>query len=721
MELLVNNPRWLNFAAGLEADRGLAPGLLRAVALNESAGAHPDYVGRTSSAGAKGMFQFIEPTAKQYNVNVQDHADSTRGAADFLGDLSKKYGDPLLAGAAYNWGPANLDKAMRAAAGAGVATDALSLVNHGYLPRETAAYVAKLATNLTPAQSAAQKFSPDVIKATRAAVVDLYQQGASSTAIVQSLARSPVASMIEHLTSAGVTPDDIVSQVGGQPLQEVRAAQAKVEGQGFLTNLAQGAQQAVGDLGSGLNQVGARLSGDDARLHELQLAEAARQTDASRRALSNTAGGTVGNLGVRTLPYLAAGLLPMGIPAMVATQAGVGAVDGALTPTTGEGQIATNVGLGALLGGGGAVAGAGVGKLLGKASNILSATDTPERQATIAAARAQGLPVAPASVSPFWRGVADSMPENSSVKAFHAKADQALASKIAEGLGVGDWRGGVDSDLLQTASAGIKHNLDAATNVNVTLPQSLRAELQPLVTGSTNPLTEGIATNSVVKRAVANLLKAVDDGTPVAGRALQELNSELKALTQSPAASATERQLAGQLVGKVSGVLTDSMTPEEATAFKLANKQYANLKAVENMVRATNDSGTVTPRQIVAAAKSGRFRNQFLKGEAPFQELGTAAADLYGPANGKGLGDIVGRALADHDHLLTGAAIVEPATGIPVLLAKKIGSMLAGKLATSENPTVLRLLAGSTKGLDPTTIAYISKALGSSGAAVHSR
>jgi len=49
-------------------------------------------------------------TAKQYGVNVRDPADSIRGSADFLKDLSDKYGGNLgLTAAAYNAGPGRVD------------------------------------------------------------------------------------------------------------------------------------------------------------------------------------------------------------------------------------------------------------------------------------------------------------------------------------------------------------------------------------------------------------------------------------------------------------------------------------------------------------------------------------------------------------------------------------------------------------------------------------
>lgn len=88
-----------------------------------------------SPAGAKGHFQFMDATAKQYGVSdPNDLAQSAAGAASYIHDLMARYeGDIRKALAAYNWGQGNLDKDIAA---------------HGgdwekFLPTETAGYLSK--------------------------------------------------------------------------------------------------------------------------------------------------------------------------------------------------------------------------------------------------------------------------------------------------------------------------------------------------------------------------------------------------------------------------------------------------------------------------------------------------------------------------------------------------------------------------------------------------
>lgn len=722
-DLLINNPNWQSFASGLETDRGLTPGLLSGILSNETSGGHPDIIGRTSTAGAQGAFQFMPGTAKQYNVNVHDTADSTRGAADYLGDLSKKYSDPLLAGAAYNWGPGNVNKAMTAAANAGLPTDALSLANHGFLPKETAAYVTNLAGHLNSnVSSGVQPFNPDVVAQTQNSVVGMVQGGASPQAIVQSLAKSPVAPMIQHLSSSGMSADDIVLQVGGTPLAKVRSAQQQVNGQGFLTNVGQGASNAVGDLANGARQLGNRMTGDDAALKSNQAAQAAVEADPTRQALGQTAGGRIGSGGVKALPYIAAGAVaPEGLLPALLVNGGVGAASGALTPTTADGQFLHNVGTEGALGAVGGGAGYGVSKGMGAlASKVLGGDAAATARMT--EAQAQGLPVNVSSVSGpngFWRNVADSMPENRNVVAAQGTADSAIAGKVGEGLGLKNYEGPIDTNMLNSARPAIKQALDDATNVQITLPQSLKADLQGLIQKGTNPLTDGIANNSTVKSAISNLSNAVDAGVPVAGGDLQGLASELKGLLYNPAASHGEKQLASNVINKINGTLTSNMTPEQRTAFSAANDQYRNLLAVQKMVKSSNDTGVVTPRQMLQAAKTGSFSNSFLQGQAPFQDLAGTASDLYGPSAGKGLGAIIGKAVGSPgDHSMMAAAVLEPHTGIPLYLAKQAANALMGKIATSQNPTLIRLMTGAGgKAMDPTLAAAISKALGAGTAA----
>src|SRR5215471_3046658 len=88
------------------ARTGLDPALLTRQIYQES-GFNPN---ATGGAGEKGVSQFTPATAKDYNVNTSDIADSVRGQADYMRDLSKKYsGNMGLALAAYNAGPKKVD------------------------------------------------------------------------------------------------------------------------------------------------------------------------------------------------------------------------------------------------------------------------------------------------------------------------------------------------------------------------------------------------------------------------------------------------------------------------------------------------------------------------------------------------------------------------------------------------------------------------------------
>jgi len=96
-----------------------------------------------SPAGAKGLWQFMYGTGKMYGLEstsfVEDRYDpykATVAASRHLKDLYNIYGDWLLALAAYNCGPGNVNKAIRKAGGV---KD--YWVIWDYLPAETRGYV----------------------------------------------------------------------------------------------------------------------------------------------------------------------------------------------------------------------------------------------------------------------------------------------------------------------------------------------------------------------------------------------------------------------------------------------------------------------------------------------------------------------------------------------------------------------------------------------------
>lgn len=71
----------------------------------------------TSSAGAKGVWQFMQSTAKSYNLEVNKEVDerlhlekSTIAACQYLKEAHARFGSWTLAAAAYNRGPAGVER-----------------------------------------------------------------------------------------------------------------------------------------------------------------------------------------------------------------------------------------------------------------------------------------------------------------------------------------------------------------------------------------------------------------------------------------------------------------------------------------------------------------------------------------------------------------------------------------------------------------------------------
>jgi Transglycosylase SLT domain/LysM domain len=101
-----------------------------------------------SSANASGLWQFIPSTGRSYGLEQSSFydarrnvIDSTQAAARFLSSLNGHYkGDWLLALAAYNWGPGNVDAAIAKNLEQGLDTDYWSLE----MPAETQNYVPRL-------------------------------------------------------------------------------------------------------------------------------------------------------------------------------------------------------------------------------------------------------------------------------------------------------------------------------------------------------------------------------------------------------------------------------------------------------------------------------------------------------------------------------------------------------------------------------------------------
>ena len=130
-----------------------------------------------SRVGATGLWQFMYPTGKQFNLEVTSYVDerydplqATEAACQYLSSLYQIFGDWSLVLASYNAGPGNVSKAIRRSGGS---QNYWNIRRN--LPRETANYVpAFLATlyiyefqkehGLQPKKAPVTYFETDTIK-----------------------------------------------------------------------------------------------------------------------------------------------------------------------------------------------------------------------------------------------------------------------------------------------------------------------------------------------------------------------------------------------------------------------------------------------------------------------------------------------------------------------------------------------------------------------------
>jgi soluble lytic murein transglycosylase-like protein len=104
-----------------------------------------------SPVKARGLWQFMSPTARQYGLKVRGRVDervnparATDAALEYLSDLHDRFGSWYLAAAAYNTGQGRVSRVLKQVTGKTKGTDADFYRIASRLPKETREYVPKL-------------------------------------------------------------------------------------------------------------------------------------------------------------------------------------------------------------------------------------------------------------------------------------------------------------------------------------------------------------------------------------------------------------------------------------------------------------------------------------------------------------------------------------------------------------------------------------------------
>lgn len=146
-----------------------------------------------SPKAATGMWQFMEATAKQYNLSVYRDFDerldpilSTNAAIAYIHKLYKDFGKWYLVMMAYNCGEGRLKKAIEQAG-----TDEISILME-YIPKETHDYIHKILLVAMIGENIALGFSNDID-----AVGELYGLGATQVEVDAGESLEYVAKLID--------------------------------------------------------------------------------------------------------------------------------------------------------------------------------------------------------------------------------------------------------------------------------------------------------------------------------------------------------------------------------------------------------------------------------------------------------------------------------------------------------------------------------------------
>lgn len=581
-KLPFNHPLLDDYALRMENKYGLPSGVLVALK-NAGERSNSDAV---SSKQAKGVMQTIPGTQKELGItDPTDPLQSIAGGAQYVAHIVKKLGtdDPRLIAAAYHAGPSS-----RAAQG-----------NFKGAPL-TQAYADRVAEFLSGGAPKAQAAPAAAPKTVGAQAASKFADGLTA----------------EDLPPAGPTAAEraaVDPSAGGGTLS-FAGYDTGIKTPQAVDRVLSGAGKFFADTGTAIRQRVTRSS------PEAYAEEEERQR--LDKPLMKTFAGNVGHVGAGALslalPGGAIGKAAMALPGGAVTSAALtgGALSGVTTPTTEDGQALENAAMGAALGpvmqkvgqGVAAVArpvtnwvseNANLGPLLRKSFN---AAASPADRDVVNLAAQRGLPVYGSQLENPGKRLSDPRAEEART-AFTRSLNNLMGEHgddIPTALAQANERiSGVYNRVLANRSIPLDANFGKqATQVLQDYMSGVRVSPNSELARTVNVLSDAVKQGAVLDgRTYQSLLRQIEAQANAAGRSSM-VNGQVTNAADHDAAKAF-RSLSELLTKQAATV----MTPEDAAAFNLANRQWRNMKTLQAAAPVANGAVDFNPTTLARQLK----------------------------------------------------------------------------------------------------------------------